>query len=86
LASSCNDVLEKIAALDPALVIMDVTQRGLDARKVCEATETPMVFISSLQLNEERRIRLKAATQHYLTKPYSRDRLVGGVRQLLRLH
>jgi DNA-binding LytR/AlgR family response regulator len=73
--------VERIEALAPDLVFLDVQMPGLDGLAVIEALEDPpaVIFVTAYDEYAIRAFEVHAVD--YLLKPYSRDRLAAAVRR-----
>jgi two-component system, OmpR family, response regulator len=80
--------LERVAALDPDLVVLDVLMPELDGTEVCKRIRaeraTPIVFLSSRDDEIDRILGLELGGDDYVTKPFSPRELVARVRAVLR--
>lgn len=84
------DALAKIADSKPAIIFVDIMMPRLDGYQTCaliknnkEFKSTPVVMLSSKDgLFDKAKGRIVGSDQ-YLTKPFSRDELLGAIRQLV---
>jgi len=80
--------LTQVAALKPALLILDIVMPELDGTEVCRAirrsSSVPIVFLSSRDDEVDRIIGLELGGDDYVTKPFSPRELVARVRAVLR--
>jgi CheY-like chemotaxis protein len=81
--STCKDCLAAIASHQPDVILFEAARRGLDGRDVCREADIPMVFLSTLDIDQEQRACFTQPHHRYLTKPYSPNDLIGSVSQLL---
>ena len=81
-----SHVLVQIAAFKPDLLICDAITPGEDMREVCIQISRliPIIMLSSMNRNEERRTCYLEHTHSYLTKPYSQDDLIQSVNSALK--
>lgn len=84
------DALEKIEALEPDLVLLDVMMPRMDGLEVCrrvrqnpKTTDLPIVIVSAKTSVEATRQGLDAGASRYLTKPVTRDNLLETIREIL---
>ena len=82
------EALRQVAALDPALVVLDVLMPEMDGIEVCRTlrrtSEVPIVFLSSRGEELDRVLGLELGGDDYLTKPFSTRELVSRVKAVLR--
>ena len=84
------DALAKIADTKPAIIFVDIMMPRLDGYQTCaliknnrDFKSTPVVMLSSKDgLFDKAKGRIVGSDQ-YLTKPFSRDELLGAIRQLV---
>ena len=84
------DALSKIADSKPAIIFVDIMMPRLDGYQTCaliknnkEFNATPVVMLSSKDgLFDKAKGRIVGSDQ-YLTKPFSRDELLGAIRKLV---
>src|SRR6056297_1345171 len=84
------DALAKIADSRPEIIFVDIMMPRLDGYQTCaliknnsECKATPVVMLSSKDgLFDKAKGRIVGSDQ-YLTKPFSRDELLGAIRQLV---
>jgi adenylate cyclase len=91
-AGSGAAALERIAAVRPDLVLLDVLMPGLSGYDVCRALRAdpstqmlPVVMVTALDQHEERTRGLEAGADDFLTKPIHPAELLARVRSLLRI-
>src|SRR6185436_3990829 len=92
-AADGNSALQKIAAQQPDLVLMDVQMPGTSGFDVCrqlkrqEATALlPVVLITALEDHDSRVRGIEAGADDFLSKPVRREELIARVNTLRRLH
>jgi class 3 adenylate cyclase/ActR/RegA family two-component response regulator len=92
LAGSGEAALQRLAAEEFDLVLLDVLMPGIDGYATCRAiragsgTEAlPVVMVTSLDAREERVKGLEAGADDFLSKPVNRQELLARVRSLLRI-
>ena len=81
----------KIADHHPDLIFIDIMMPRLDGYQACalikgnpQFTKTPVIMLSSKDgLFDRARGRIVGSDQ-YLTKPFTKDELVGAVKQMIR--
>jgi twitching motility two-component system response regulator PilG len=84
------DALAKIADTRPAIIFVDIMMPRLDGYQTCaliknnsEFRSTPVVMLSSKDgLFDKAKGRIVGSDQ-YLTKPFSRDELLGAIRSFV---
>jgi len=84
------DALSKIADSKPAIIFVDIMMPRLDGYQTCaliknnsEFKSTPVVMLSSKDgLFDKAKGRIVGSDQ-YLTKPFSRDELLGAIRKFV---
>ena len=91
-AKTGAEALERIAADDPDLVLLDVVMPGLSGYDVCanvraDASRSmlPIVLVTTLEAPEERIRGLEAGADDFITKPINEPELLARVRSLLRI-
>ena len=88
LAEDGFDALSKIADHNPDVIFVDIMMPRLDGYQTCalikknaELASTPVIMLSSKDgLFDKARGRIVGSEQ-YLTKPFTRDELLGAIRQ-----
>ncbi|CAN5428717.1 response regulator transcription factor [soil metagenome] len=81
--------LAQVAALRPAIVVLDVGLPGLDGVSVCRAMRergdaTPVIFVTARDDEVDRILGLELGADDYVTKPFSPRELVARVSSVLR--
>jgi two-component system OmpR family response regulator len=90
VATDGHRALSSVAANDPDLVILDVgLPGGIDGFEVCrrlraDGDETPVIFLTARDTNEDKVSGFTKGGDDYLTKPFSLEELVARVRAVLR--
>lgn len=81
------DALAKIADSDPAIIFVDIMMPRLDGYQTCaliknnsEYHDTPVIMLSSKDGLFDRAKGRIVGSDQYLTKPFSRDELLGAIR------
>ncbi|HAG84198.1 MAG TPA: response regulator [Cyanobacteria bacterium UBA11162] len=74
--------------LNPVLIICDITIPGFDGYTVLSqlrrfGRQTPFIFLSSKSDQADIELGMSKGANTYLTKPYTRQRLLDAVNQLL---
>jgi two-component system OmpR family response regulator len=88
-ASDGSGALAATSANDPDLVILDVGLPGIDGFDVCrrlraDGDDTPVIFLTARDAEEDRVSGFTKGGDDYLTKPFSLEELVARVRAVLR--
>jgi CheY-like chemotaxis protein len=90
VASSGDEGIEKAFEQLPGLIILDIMMPGKDGGEVArllkdnpKTTGIPVIFLSSLITNKEKKIRGKYDILSFLSKPFNRDELLNEVRKYL---
>ncbi|HWE06444.1 MAG TPA: PleD family two-component system response regulator [Rhizomicrobium sp.] len=91
-ASSGAEALDKIAANEPDIVLLDVMMPGMDGFEVCRRIKAnpatahiPVVMVTALDQSSDRVAGLGAGADDFLTKPVDDEALLARVRSLVRL-
>jgi len=89
VAGDGADALQRVAAEDPDLVVLDVMMRrvdGLDVTRTLRArgSRTPILLLTARDMVGDRVAGLDAGADDYLVKPFALEELVARVRALLR--
>ncbi|WP_257281306.1 twitching motility response regulator PilG [Endozoicomonas sp. ISHI1] len=81
------DALAKIAENQPNIIFVDIMMPRLDGYQTCTLIknnhsyrETPVIMLSSKDGLFDRAKGRVAGSDHYLTKPFSKDELLGAIR------
>ncbi len=90
-ADNGQDALDKVARLQPDLVLLDVMMPDIDGFAVCrrikdnpETAHLPVVMVTALDSRQDRLRGLECGADDFLTKPISDLALLSRVRNLLR--
>jgi adenylate cyclase len=90
-ASSGEEALEKIAAEQPDLVLLDVVMPGMDGYEVCRrlradpATALLPVVMITASGDEQKLAAIEAGADDFIPKPFDQAELVARIRSLLRI-
>jgi two-component system alkaline phosphatase synthesis response regulator PhoP len=89
VASTGTEALKKFKGQRFNLVILDIMLPELDGYKVCQSirasnSETPIIFLTAKDTNEDKVLGLKIGADDYLTKPFNLEELLLRVRVLIR--
>jgi twitching motility two-component system response regulator PilG len=84
------DALAKIAESNPAIIFMDIMMPRLDGYQTCALIKnhslyksTPVVMLSSKDGLFDRAKGRIVGSDQYITKPFSREELIGTIRSLV---
>jgi len=86
---SGQELLERIGALEPDLLVLDVGLPDADGRDLCQALraqgiQTPVIFLTARDALTDRVGGFHAGGDDYVTKPFAFAELVARIRALLR--
>ncbi len=91
-AASGEEALEKVSAIHPDLVLLDIMMPGMNGYEVCRrlraggGTATlPIVMVTALDATGERIKGLEAGADDFLSKPINQPELLARVKSLLRI-
>ena len=86
LATDGFDALAKISDFNPDLILVDIMMPKLDGYQMCQIVKqhpaygkTPVIMLSSKDGVFDRARGRIAGSDHYLTKPFTRDGLLAAV-------
>ncbi len=84
------EALEKIRALKPALIVLDLMLPEVDGWEVCRRTragsEVPIIMLTARTDDVDKIVGLELGADDYLTKPFNPRELVARVKAVLRRH
>jgi two-component system OmpR family response regulator len=88
-ASDGSGALAATSSNDPDLLVLDVGLPGIDGFEVCrrlraDGDDTPVIFLTARDTEEDRVSGFTKGGDDYLTKPFSLEELVARVRAVLR--
>ena len=88
VASNGDDGIKKAFEQPPDLIILDIVMPGKDGGEVArflkdspQTSNIPIIFLSSLISDQEKRIGRKYDVLSFLSKPYNRDELLNEVKK-----
>ena len=89
LAPDGVTALNKVGEFLPDLIVLDVTMPGFDGFEVCrrlrrDGDDTPVVFLTARDSQEDRLSGFTKGGDDYITKPFSLEELVARVRAIIR--
>jgi DNA-binding response OmpR family regulator len=84
-----EEALESAAAIDPDVVILDISLPGIDGNEVCRrlresSSDAYVIMLTARQEEADRLIGLAVGADDYVVKPFSPRELVARVRAMLR--
>jgi len=87
-ASNGQEALEKVAAVHPRLVILDVMMPRVDGWEVCRRIrrlgDTPVILLTARTDDVDKIVGLELGADDYVTKPFNPRELVARVKAVLR--
>ncbi len=91
-AANGLEALDKVAALPPDVILLDVMMPKLDGYAVCRRLKTqaatrlvPIVMLTALGAEDARIRGIEAGADDFITKPFSRAELKARIRSLIQL-
>lgn len=88
LAADGRTALDRVAACDPDLVVLDVRLPDLNGFEVCQQlrkeSPVPIIFLTAKAEDADKVRGLHLGADDYITKPFSADELVARVQAVLR--
>jgi DNA-binding response OmpR family regulator len=88
MASNGDEGIEKAFELQPGLIILDIMMPGKDGGEVARLLKDnqktagiPVIFLSSLITEREKRVGGKYDILSFLSKPYNRDELLNEIKK-----
>ncbi len=89
IARDGQAAIVKLGAVEPDIMVLDITLPGLDGLQVLERVRaapnyTPVLFLTARDSVSDRVHGLTAGADDYMTKPFSLEELVARLRGLLR--
>jgi PAS domain S-box-containing protein len=92
IASSGFEAFQIIGSLLPDLILLDIMMPDMDGFEVCrkikanpESGKIPVIFISALELVDQKVQAFKSGAVDYITKPFQADEVLARVETHLRL-
>lgn len=89
-AGDGRQALDQVAALQPHLIITDVMMPRINGFELCSALRTnpataeiPVIMVTALEDNQDRRRGFAVGADDYLTKPFNRAVLTARVAELI---
>jgi len=87
-AADGAEALEKIASLQPALIVLDLMLPRVDGWDVCRRTraesDVPIIMLTARDDDVDKIVGLELGADDYLTKPFNPRELVARIRAVLR--
>ncbi len=87
-AADGRQCLENFQQQQPDIIILDILMPEMDGNKVCSmiraSSDTPIIFLSSIDDEVDRIIGLESGADDYVTKPFSPRELVARVKAILK--
>jgi len=88
MAADGEQALEKVAAVQPDLVVLDLSLPGISGLEVCRQlrawTSTPILILSATGDHAQKIAALDLGADDYVTKPFSAGELLARLRALFR--
>jgi DNA-binding response OmpR family regulator len=82
--------LERAQNENPDLIILDLMLPGMDGYKVCRLLKfderykkIPVIMLTAQVQDEDRHLGEETGADHYMTKPFSVEKLIAKIRELL---
>src|SRR5512143_3670749 len=87
-ANTGRQALDKIKAIDPALMILDLMLPEIDGWEVCRrvraAGDLPIIMLTARDEDVDKIVGLELGADDYLTKPFNPRELAARVKAILR--
>jgi len=87
-AANGIEALEKFAAVQPAMVILDVMMPGMDGFEVCREirreSAVPIMMVTARSEDVDKIVGLEIGADDYMTKPFNPREMVARVKAILR--
>lgn len=90
VASNGEEGIKKAAEELPGLIILDIMMPGLDGGEVAailkndpKTKDIPIIFLSSLITENDKKANSRKEAIIYLSKPYNRDELLNEIKKYL---
>ncbi len=87
-ATSGKDALQKIASIDPSIILLDLLMPEMNGLQTLEEihkmSDIPVIMLSAVSQKEDIIQALKSGTDDYVTKPFNGDELVARIEAVLR--
>lgn len=87
-AKNGKEALEKFAAHEPDLIVLDIMMPEMDGNEVCktirQTSSVPIIFLSSRDDEIDRVLGLELGGDDYVTKPFSPRELVARIKAVFR--
>ncbi len=89
VVGSGEEALEAAAAIDPDVVILDISLPGIDGNEVCRrlresSSDAYVIMLTARDEEADRLVGLAVGADDYVTKPFSSRELVARVKAMLR--
>ncbi|MDH6060453.1 response regulator [Chrysosporum bergii ANA360D] len=89
-ASSAKEALEKVVSEQPDAIVTDVVMPGMSGFELCRSLKKnpttqklPIVICSSKNQEIDKFWAMKQGADVYLTKPYTREQLLGAIKSVV---
>jgi two-component system, OmpR family, alkaline phosphatase synthesis response regulator PhoP len=87
-ASTGNEALTQAAAVNPALIVLDLMLPDIDGIEVCkrirQSSDVPILMLTARDEDVDKIIGLEVGADDYLTKPFNPRELVARIKSILR--
>jgi twitching motility two-component system response regulator PilH len=89
-AAGAKEAMEKAVSENPDVIVTDVVMPGISGFELCRSLKknpitekVPIVICSSKNLEIDRLWAMKQGANAYITKPYTREHLLGTIKSVV---